>query len=213
MELFFPTECLLCHRHGAGLICARCQPTQIHRLTVPAPSIAHTYALAPYRSPWGGLLREAKIKRRREILYQMGRRLAEYIHPLIDPDPSLIIVPTPSPWTRKLRRGFNPSAIMAQAIASRSRHPLRYPLKLKPGVRQATLNKAQRWHNMQARISCRSMPPARILIVDDVVTTGATAESCGRALLRAGATEIILAVSCYAETTVKNPKGSQRLAE
>jgi ComF family protein len=105
-------------------------------------------------------------------------------------------VPVPLHWRRRLARGFNQSALLAQA-ASR-----RYGLRVLHAVRrrratsaQAGLSNAERRANVAGAFRVRRrrvVAGRRILLVDDVMTTGATASACAAALKRAGAGYVAL---------------------
>jgi ComF family protein len=107
------------------------------------------------------------------------------------------IVPVPLHWRRLWWRRFNQSALLAQAIAARSDvavlpDALR---RVKPTSQQVGLTRAQRAENIQGAFRVPASGRAaiagrRLVLVDDVLTTGATVEGCARALLRAGAAEV-----------------------
>jgi ComF family protein len=107
------------------------------------------------------------------------------------------LVPVPLHWRRLWTRRFNQSAALAQAIERRSGVPVRHDLlrRVKPTPQQVGLSRAERERNVQGAFR---VPPAvkgevagrRLIVVDDVLTSGATAEACSRALLRAGAAQV-----------------------
>lgn len=105
-----------------------------------------------------------------------------------------LVVAVPLHWRRSLRRGFNQAAAIAEPLAKRMGCPCGRPLRrVRRTARQTGLQRAQRLKN--PRLAFRVRPRAdvlgqRILLVDDVVTTGATLEACGRVLRRAGARRV-----------------------
>jgi ComF family protein len=107
-----------------------------------------------------------------------------------------VIVPMPLHWIKQWRRGFNQSADLAREIGRKWNVPVRSLIRRKKATRpQAGLTNAKRRANMQGAFTItRGKPLAglRVLLVDDVVTTGATASACARVLKRAGAAHVAL---------------------
>lgn len=107
------------------------------------------------------------------------------------------VVPVPLHWTRLFARRFNQSALLGGAIARRAGKAFE-PCVLKRRRRtpsQGTLARAARLSNVRGAFAvtpaqARRIEGARVLLVDDVLTTGATAGACARALMRAGAAAV-----------------------
>ena len=103
------------------------------------------------------------------------------------------IVPMPLHWRRRWERGFNQSELLAAEIGRRWNAPVRRIVRRKRATApQAGLTSAQRRLNVRGAFSVKpgSLKGMRILLVDDVLTTGATASACARALKRAGASHV-----------------------
>lgn len=103
-----------------------------------------------------------------------------------------LIVPMPLHWRRRWMRGFNQSALLGREISRRWNVPLRrIARRVRATPAQAGLSNAKRRANVRGvfRIS-RRLDGMRVLLVDDVITTGATAAACARALKRAGAAHV-----------------------
>jgi ComF family protein len=111
-----------------------------------------------------------------------------------------MVVPMPLHWVRRWRRGFNQSEVLAREVARRSGikvvHAVRRARSTAP---QASLSRAGRRRNVRGAFAARrgvDVRGLRILLVDDVLTTGATANACAGALKRAGARYVaVLAVA------------------
>ncbi len=106
------------------------------------------------------------------------------------------VVPMPLHWIRRWSRGFNQSELLAREIARRASVPVRNLVRrVKATSPQAGLTNAKRRANV-AKAFRVSRPERvsglRILLVDDVMTTGATASACARELKRAGAARVAL---------------------
>jgi predicted amidophosphoribosyltransferase len=99
------------------------------------------------------------------------------------------IVPVPAAPLRSLRRGFDPAAELAAALAARLDAPLRPCLVRRGGGRQVGRRRAERIGH-PPEVHARGEVPRSALLVDDVLTTGATLSACARALRSAGAVRI-----------------------
>jgi ComF family protein len=107
------------------------------------------------------------------------------------------VVPVPLHWRKKWARGFNQAELLARHIAKRRGIPLVNALRRRrPTGVQAGLAIAGRRRNVEGAFAARKAADVkgkRILLIDDVMTTGATAGACASALKRAGATSVSLA--------------------
>jgi ComF family protein len=104
------------------------------------------------------------------------------------------VTPVPLHWRRQWQRGFNQSELLARTIARRCGVPVIHALKrVRPTVAQAGLSNTGRRRNVAAAFRPRrAVEGKRILLIDDVMTTGSTAAACALALKRAGASKVAL---------------------
>lgn len=104
------------------------------------------------------------------------------------------IVPVPLHWRRRWRRGFNQAALLARAVARRYGLPVTQALRrVRATAVQAGLSRSARRANVTGAFRVRrsaDVAGRRILLVDDVMTTGATARACALALKQAGASYV-----------------------
>lgn len=103
-----------------------------------------------------------------------------------------LVTAVPLHWWRQWLRGFNQSELLSKAIARARGIPAKQVLRRGSATRaQAGLSNAQRRENVAGAFRARRrVAGLRILLIDDVMTTGATAGACARALKKAGARSV-----------------------
>ena len=130
---------------------------------------------------------------------QLGRLLSEAIRSLHLPaaDVPVVIVPVPLHSSKQKQRGFNQAELIAKASVKRAREPFRVEpdvlVRQRPTHSQVGLAREERVANMRGAF--RVVAPERIagrnvIVVDDVMTTGATVSECARVLKKAGAEKV-----------------------
>jgi ComF family protein len=203
--------CLACRRVfsvPAESICARCaapapaaaiRPTGCLHCEETSFRFQHIAALGVYRSQLQSFILRMKHLTGESLAFTAGRLLAERIRELNWPTRPELITAAPMHWTRHLWRGVNAPAIIAEAVAKELRLPLALDVLRTVRVvpRQATLTPARRRHNMRHafRLSTAfNVNDAHVLIIDDVLTTGATANALAQPLKLGGAKVVSIAV-------------------
>jgi len=211
LDAVFPPRCGGCGQRGS-LWCAACR-AQVQPVRDPVCSHCgrpqHDPALCPQcrHSPleidgirsavlFEGPLREAihhlKYSGRTSLAEPLGAYLEARWR--IAPLPADLIVPVPLHAARQRERGYNQSALLAIPLSRVSKLPVAEPAltRVKATTPQVTLNAAERKANVCAAFEarCDLVRGRRVLLVDDVCTTGATLESSSIALRQAGATSV-----------------------
>jgi ComF family protein len=192
LTLLFPDRCAACKRFGA-LLCTRCQARFVPYPTPSCPTLnmATVHVAFLFQSPLREAIHHLKYRRVRRMARPLGAALAANIAPSLDAVDAVLAIPLHP--TRLAERGFNQAGELAREVASVLQ--LCYLndglVRLRATEQQAKLNARSRAENMRDAFGWKGdMPPRRVLLVDDVFTTGATMEACAAALRQAG-TEVI----------------------
>jgi len=124
-----------------------------------------------------------------------------------------LVAPVPLHWRRKWQRGFNQSELLGRAIGRARGIPVRNVLRRGVATRaQAGLSNAQRRENVAGAFRARRrVAGLRVLLIDDVMTTGATLGACARALKKAGAKSVsVLALARVDRRFTDQPSEGKR---
>jgi ComF family protein len=148
-----------------------------------------------------GALREAVLRSKHAACAPLARALGELLATTINDRPfaeaAELVVPVPMHWMRRVARKTNPAGTIGRAVALRLDLPFRDNLLVcrKLLRRQASLTAAERRRNVRGAFAVRRrklVAGKRVLLVDDVMTTGATAREASRVLLEAGARSVVI---------------------
>jgi ComF family protein len=189
--LLVPPLCWSCgaHARGGRPLCGTCRRSLAFLSRDPVP-LAGVWAWAPvaYEGPARDLVRALKFRGALSLAGEMAA-LAVASAP-----PGLLrgaLVPVPLHPVRLRRRGFNQAAVLAEAIRRRTGLAISDCLRRRgPGPPQVGRGRSARLSGPAGSIDPRARPPDVALLVDDVVTTGATLAACAAALREAGAREV-----------------------
>lgn len=190
---WFPPTCPAC---GAVSAADRlCPPCDLRVFAPPAPSVGETPcgtrvdALAWFEGDVRGLLLRLKFGRDTHAACAFGPRLAARAADLRTRFDA--IVPMPLSLLRRCVRGFNQAEVLAQPLGEATGAPV-VPgfLARRHRAAQSGLDRAARLENLSGAFRAPRIDGLRVLLVDDVVTTGATISAAAATLRRSGATDV-----------------------
>jgi ComF family protein len=199
----WPPPCRLCRQRGQGPWCERCNdciplfPIRCPRCANPRlqqgaclecrsrpPLFDGVTALGAYRRDLRIAVHRLKFAGAWDLALPLGERLAQVPMPSLD-----LLVPVPLHADRLRERGYNQAALIAQSLGQHRRLPWRSALhRIRPTRPQLTLDRVGRQTNVAGAFAADdNVSGRRIGLIDDVFTTGATAQAAAAALLEAGA--------------------------
>jgi ComF family protein len=148
------------------------------------------------------LLHQLKYKGNKEIGYFLGGMMGNSLSATDRFNSIDMLLPLPLFADRQKKRGYNQSDILCRGMAQ----VLRLPVITDAAVRlmatqtQTHKNRIERWMNMEGKfelVKPDALAGKHILLVDDVITTGATLEACGQELLKAPGIKLSIATLAY----------------
>jgi len=218
LDLCFPPHCAGCEAQveAAGNLCSPCF-TQLRQIAAPMcsccgmpfanpvevglcancasqhPLFVQARAAWVYNEVSGTLVRRLKFHDRTAMLPRYGKALAVAGREMLQE--SDVAVPVPLHWRRLLKRRYNQSALLAFALAREVEIPVLVGVlrRIRHTVPQTRLKGEERRKNVKGAFAVREperIRGKRVLLIDDVMTTGATILASTDALLRAGAQEV-----------------------
>jgi len=195
-SLLSPPRCAACGERARmqHVFCARCAASVVRARGHDAPFL------------YGGAIAQAIVRFKYGPEPPLARPLGELLRhgvPLLGAFAPDLVVPVPLHGTRLVERGFNQAALLAAPIARDLRASLapRALVRTRDTPQQSALDRRRRLVNVRRAFAVRDarlISGKRVLLVDDVRTTGATLSACEEALRAAGAREVrglVLAVS------------------
>jgi ComF family protein len=218
-HLFFPQVCAGCGSSEVGLhsplciYCVNSLPLTNFHLYAGNPvektfwgrmPVTAATALCPFTagSLIQHLLHQLKYHGNEEAGYFLGRMMGRTLQAAERFNGIDMLVPLPLFAARQKKRGYNQAAVLCRGIAALSGTPLNTGIvqRLQATSTQTHKSRIERWLNMEDKFeltNARAIEGKHLLLVDDVVTTGATLEACGHALLKAPGVKLSIAALAY----------------
>jgi competence protein ComFC len=188
-----PPFCRVCAKHlpaktqKQALICSNCQQSSF--------SFRQARSVCIYDGVIKNCLHLFKYKRKLSLVKPLSKLMIDFARNSLDMNKVDIIIPVPLYSTKRRLRQFNQAGLLAESISRACSKQLQQKLliKTKPGPAQVELSKTERLKNLRGAFKVRSagsLKDKNILLIDDVLTTGATANECARTLLDAQANSV-----------------------
>jgi ComF family protein len=204
LDVLAPPLCAACDASLArdSLFCDACEPdaaaSALRELDGGPPLVG----IGSYSGGLATAVQKLKYGGRTDLARPLGSRLASRILDApVTETRGAVLVPVPLHRARLAARGYNQSALVASTLRDLLGLPLDVESlrRTKATREQALLAREDRRDNVAHAFASRPMQGARVVLVDDVVTTGATVLGCVRALADAGGTVVLVAALARAQ--------------
>lgn len=199
LDLIFPRRCLACRGFCGKTLCPDCYAKfPFCRPGLQAVFPTPVFALGRYEGMLHDLVGRMKFKQEERIAAILGRWLgARLVAEGVEPD---LVIPVPLHPKRLRRRGFNQAVVMAGEIGRSLKRPCEKFLltRVRETVPQTGLSREARGENLRNAFELQPrglVEGKKVLLVDDVYTTGATVKGCADLLLEAGVAEVQVGVA------------------
>ena len=219
-HLFFPHTCAGCGSDNLSdkqVICLRCSyhlPLTHFEQHASNPVEKIFWGRLPVQAAFSqyyftkdsvlqNLLHELKYQGHQDIGRFLGREIGHSILNCNRMHPIDAIIPLPLHPRREKERGYNQAALIGEGIGEITGLPIWNNKIIRTASTETQTHKSrtERWQNMEGRFMLtdpESLRDKTILLIDDVITTGATLESCGAELLKAPGCQLIIGAVAWA---------------
>jgi ComF family protein len=218
-HLFFPHICAGCGTDTISLespLCIKCidqLPLTNFHLYANNPVEKHFWGRIPVTNAAAlchfttgslvqHLLHQIKYKGNKEAGYFLGRMMGNTLKASNRFDDIDALIPLPLFAARQKKRGYNQSAILCDGMAEIMNVPVvkHAVIRLSATETQTRKNRIDRWKNMEGKfelVKQDALTGKHVLLVDDVITTGATLEACGQELFKTDGLRLSIATLAY----------------
>ena len=220
MDFLFPRMCLACNEplvHAEKYLCTHCLgmlPQTDYHLVVDNPiakkfygkmPVQHATALYQFikKSPMQRMLHQIKYKNKPLLIRRLGIYYGMLLKDVYNCAKLDAIVPVPLHPKRLAERGYNQSFLFAQGLGTILAIPCYENVLIRQvhTTTQTGKTKYQRWENVKLAFAVSdktTIVGKKLLLVDDLITTGSTLTACGQTLLASGAQELYIATLAVA---------------
>lgn len=218
-----PARCVVCGAWPTRAVCEGCAARfgqaahRCRRCALPLPAGVETcgscvrapppldacLAAVPYAYPWSGLIARFKFSGQAGWAAFLGRRMADIPGCTEELRQADVLLPMPLAPRRLAQRGFNQALLLARAL-DRGRTDARLLLRLRETGSQSALDRQARHANVASAfgvdpLRAAELRDASVLLVDDVMTSGASLHAAARAVREAGARRVAAVVLARTE--------------
>jgi ComF family protein len=219
LQLFYPQCCEGCAveiYRGGQLLCGRCQHelpetkffgmpgNPVEQLFYGRCRVEHAGAAFYFtkHALLQHLLKELKYRRNRECGHFLGRMIGRQLADSERFENIELLVPLPLSARKEFTRGYNQANLICEGIAQVWKRPVAAQAveRLRFTESQTGKDRLERWQNMESVFGIRDrqlLEGRHLLLVDDVVTTGATLEACAAPILAIPGTRLSIAAAAY----------------
>lgn len=212
IALLFPPKCIGCEvllGKEEPYLCLDCETTlRMNHLNIGAQAalkvrlhgkVRISESFVAFKFVKGGIVQhliyEVKYKEQKQAGYWLGTKLGEVLNEIDWNGIAPILIPVPLHKSKMLKRGFNQSEFFARGLAESMTLEVDSTSLIRVERRSSQTNKGrfQRWLNAEYLYVVKNSSAIHgqhLILVDDVVTTGATIESCANVLFEAGASKV-----------------------
>ncbi len=223
LDFLLPRTCIVCNDEiEKGLLCDNCinylpqlgrplcrrcgrpiKKGQICRFCKTGVSIEHGRAWSIYVPPVDKIIHHFKYRSQTSLAGLIGRGMSNVIKADYILNQTDYLVPVPLYWWKRLKRGYNQARLLADVISGECHIPMLDALRRIKNTRSQTrLDAESRRRNVRNAFALKDerINNKNILLVDDVLTTGATINECARVLKQAGAKNVYACVAAITPT-------------
>jgi ComF family protein len=212
VDIIAPHRCIICSNYN-NVVCESCVRTLSGKLQPfcvfcggesynwqpcnscsPATALTHAYVCASYSGQVKELIRRFKFEHARDAYKPVAALLVSPL-PAFNDEWAVVPVPTVSAHIRE--RSYDHTLLIAKQVAKALNMPLERPLERSKNVRQVGADRKARLAVAESIAVRRPLAAKRILLIDDVCTTGATLNACAQRLVALGVVEVRAAVAAW----------------